>query len=91
MPLKIFVPTLLQKNTGGLNCVEIEAKTVRDLIDKLDERYPGFRARICGEDGELRNFINLYIEDEDIRFLDNLSTLIPDGSEVSIIPAIAGG
>lgn len=91
MSLRITLPTLLQKITDGLDIVELDANNVSEIIDKLDERYPGFRARICDDSGTPRRFINIYVEGEDIRFLDNLSTRVPDGCEVAIIPAIAGG
>jgi len=87
----IIIPTLLRTLTREADTVEVEAETVREIIEKLDNQYPGFRPRVCDEAGELRRFINIYINGEDIRFLNNLSTRIPDGSEVSIIPAISGG
>lgn len=74
-----------------LIAVEIETGTVAEILARLDIRYPGFRARVCEESGQLRRFINVYVDGEDIRFLDNLSTLVPDGAELSIVPAIAGG
>ncbi|HET9530227.1 MAG TPA: ubiquitin-like small modifier protein 1 [Blastocatellia bacterium] len=91
MSLKIIIPTALRRLTGDADLVELEAGTVKDVIDSLDERYPGFRSRICDESGELRRFINIYVEGEDIRFLENLATRVPDGAEFSIVPAIAGG
>ncbi len=91
MSLKIIIPTALRRRTGDSDVVESEAGTVKDVIDRLDERYPGFRSRICDESGHLRRFINIYVEGEDIRFLENLATPIPDGAEFSIVPAIAGG
>jgi molybdopterin synthase sulfur carrier subunit len=89
--LRIIIPTALRRLTGNKDVVELEAGTVSDVIDRLEERYPGFRSRICDENGELRRFINIYVEGEDIRFLENLATRIPDGAEFSIVPAIAGG
>ena len=91
MSLRIIIPTPLRKLTANVDVVEVDASTVKELIVHLDERYPGFRDRICHEGGELRRFINIYIEGEDIRFLQNLDTPIRDGAEVSIVPAIAGG
>jgi molybdopterin converting factor small subunit len=91
MSHRVIIPTLLQKFTGDIDTVEIDAGTVRETIDKLEERYPGFRSRVCDDSGELRRFINIYLNGEDLRFLDNLSTSIPEGAEISIIPAIAGG
>jgi molybdopterin synthase sulfur carrier subunit len=91
MSLRIIVPTPLRKLTAQDEVVEIDAATIRELIGNLDDRYPGFRDRLCQENGELRRFINIYIDGEDIRFLQNLETSIREGAEVSIVPAIAGG
>jgi sulfur-carrier protein len=91
MSQKVIIPTLLRRLTENADAVEVQASTVRDILDRLDERYPGFRARVCEETGELRRFINIYVDGEDVRFLDNLSTSVPERAEVSIVPAIAGG
>jgi len=91
MSQKVIIPTLLRRLTDNADAVEVEATTVRDILDRLDERYPGFRARVCEETGELRRFINIYVDGEDVRFLDNLATTVPAQAEVSIVPAIAGG
>jgi len=71
--------------------VEAEGKTVRELIDDLERRYAGMKARLCDENGEVRRFVNIFVNDEDIRFLKGLDTELKEGDEVSIIPAIAGG
>lgn len=91
MSLKIIIPTPLRKFAGNQDLVEVEAATVQEIIDHLEEKFPGFRSRICDDAGELRRFINIYIDGEDVRFLDNLSTEVSDRAEVSIVPAIAGG
>jgi molybdopterin synthase sulfur carrier subunit len=91
MSLRIIIPTALRRLTGDVDVVEIEAGSVKDVIDRLDERYPGFRSRICDDAGNLRRFINIYVEGEDIRFLESLATPVADGAELSIVPAIAGG
>lgn len=91
MSQKVIIPTLLRRLTDNADAVEVDATTVRDILDRLDERYPGFRARVCEETGELRRFINIYVDGEDVRFLDNLATLVPAQAEISIVPAIAGG
>lgn len=91
MSQKVIIPTLLRRLTENADAVEVQAATVRDILDRLDERYPGFRARVCEETGELRRFINIYVDGEDVRFLDNLSTSVPERAEISIVPAIAGG
>jgi molybdopterin synthase sulfur carrier subunit len=91
MSVTVLVPTPLRPLFGNVNSVEVDASSVKELIDRVEERYPGFRSRVCEDSGELRRFINIFVEGEDIRFLDSLSTAVPDGAEVSIVPAIAGG
>lgn len=91
MSLKVLIPTPLRKLTGDVDSVEVEANSVGDIIEQLDRRYPGFRSRMCDDNGELRRFINIYVDGEDVRFLNNLSTEVCDGVEISIVPAIAGG
>jgi len=90
MSLKVVIPTPLRKFTSGAESVEVEAGTVKDILDKLDAKYPGFRASICDESGSLRRFINIYLDGEDVRFLENLATPAADGSELAIVPAISG-
>jgi len=91
MALKLTVPTALRNLTGQRDVIDVEPGTIRDIIARVDETYTGFRSRICEEDDKLRRFINIYVDGEDIRFLNNLGTSVADGSEVSIILAIAGG
>jgi len=91
MPVKVRIPTPLQGLTGGAAEVNAEGKTVRELIEDLEQRYTGIKARLCDENGELRRFINIFVNDEDIRFLQGLDTELKEGDEVSIVPAIAGG
>lgn len=91
MPVKVRVPTPLQKITQNQPEVETSGKTVRELIDNLEKTYPGLKDRICDQNGKLRRFVNVYVNEEDIRFLKNEETPVKDGDEVSIIPAIAGG
>lgn len=91
MSLKVLIPTPLRKLTGDADSVEVEARSVGEIIDQLERRFPGFRARVCSDSGELRRFVNIYVDGEDVRFLNNLSTEVRDGVEVSIVPAIAGG
>jgi len=90
MAVKVRIPTPLQKLTNGQDEVEAEAGTVMSLINNLDKQFPGIGERIS-EGGKVRRFINIYLNDEDIRFLRNEETEIKDGDEVSIVPAIAGG
>ena len=91
MSIKVRIPTPLQKLSGNKAEVEVSAKSVKDLLDGLEKVCPGIKARICDEKGALRRFVNLYVNEEDIRFLKGESTSLKDGDEVSIIPAIAGG
>ncbi|MCD5397546.1 MoaD/ThiS family protein [candidate division NPL-UPA2 bacterium] len=91
MPIKVRIPTPLQKLTGNQAEVESQGKTVHELIDSLEKSYPGLKERIYDEEGKLRRFINIYVNEEDVRFLRKDNTPIKDGDEVSIIPAIAGG
>ena len=90
MSPKLTIPTALRRLTDA-DVVEIEPGTIQQIIARLDQDYSGFRNRMCEDDGKLRRFINIYVDGEDIRFLDNLSTQVKDGSELSIILAIAGG
>ena len=91
MSLKVLIPSPLRKHTGGAEIVQVDAGTVKQVIDRLETQYPGIRSSVCTETGELRRFINIYVDGEDVRFLDNLKTEVSDGSEISIVPAIAGG
>lgn len=87
----IRIPTPLRKYTQGAEEVSVDGATVGDLITNLESSYPGIRERICDDSGEVRRFVNVFVADEDIRFLDNLATPVKDADEVSIVPAIAGG
>jgi sulfur-carrier protein len=91
MAVKVLIPTPLQKLTQDQATVECDATTVADLLEALESNCPGIKARLCDEQGELRRFVNFYVNNEDIRFLDGKGTALQDGDEVSIIPAIAGG
>jgi len=91
MAVIVRVPTPLRRLTDGQGEVEVEADTVRGAIEKLEEQYPGFKERLLDEKGELRRFVNLYLNDEDIRFLKGADTELKDGDVLSIVPAIAGG
>ncbi|OGW45986.1 MAG: molybdopterin synthase sulfur carrier subunit [Nitrospirae bacterium RBG_13_41_22] len=90
MTVKVRIPTPLQKLTDGKDEVEGYPGTIISLIDDLEKRFPGIGERIS-EGGRIRRFINIYLNDEDIRFLKNEETEVKDGDEISIIPAIAGG
>lgn len=91
MAVSILIPTPLRKLTGGLSQVEVEASTIKEMIESLEKNYQGIKERLCDHDGRVRRFVNIYLNDEDIRFLDDLNTRIKDGDRISIVPAIAGG
>lgn len=91
MSISIRIPTPLRKITSGLSQVQVEAGTIGEMIENLEKSYQGIKDRLCDEDGKVRRFVNIYVNDEDIRFLQNLETKVNDGDEVSIVPAIAGG
>ena len=87
----VRIPTPLRKLTAGKDEVAAAGATIGELITDLEKNYPGIKARICDDDGKVRRFVNIFANDEDIRFLDNLDTPVKDEDEVSIVPAIAGG
>ncbi|MGI8794783.1 MAG: ubiquitin-like small modifier protein 1 [Acidimicrobiales bacterium] len=87
----IRIPTQLRTLTGGAGEVSTDGSTVGEALKALDAAHPGFTERIFGEDGKLRRFVNVFVADEDIRFLSGLETPVDDASTVSIIPAVAGG
>lgn len=91
MPVTVRIPTPLRALTKGAGEVKVEGKDIKDLINNLETNYQGIKERICDNDGQIRRFINLYLNDEDIRFMGNLNTPIKDGDYISIVPAIAGG
>lgn len=90
MAIKVRIPTPLQGLTGGKEVVETSAATIADLVGKLDAAYSGIGERIA-DGGKIRRFVNIYVNEEDIRFLKAEQTELKDGDEVSIVPAIAGG
>lgn len=91
MPVKVRIPTPLRKLTNNEEVVEVSAASIGAAIGELQTRYPGIRERLLDESGAVRRFVNVYVNEEDIRFLQNQQTALKDGDEVSIIPAIAGG
>ncbi len=91
MPVKVRIPTPLMKLTNNQSELSAEGGTIADMLNNLESQYAGIKERICEENGTPRRFINIYLNEEDIRFLDGDKTKIKDGDEVSIIPAIAGG
>ncbi len=91
MSVTVRVPTILRTYTGGASEVTAQGETLADVIDDLERNHPGIRARVVDEQGKLRRFVNVYVGDEDVRFAEGLETKTPEGSSVSVIPAVAGG
>ncbi len=91
MTVEVQIPAVLKKLTGGAKSVKGDGHTVRELLENLDREYPGIRQQLTGEDGQLHRFVNIYLNDEDIRFLQQMETPLQDGDVISILPAIAGG
>jgi molybdopterin synthase sulfur carrier subunit len=91
MAVTVRIPTPLRSLTNGEAEVSVEGKTVKEIIENLEKEYGGIRERICDENAKLRRFVNVYLNDEDIRFLNDLETETSDGDGLSIVPAIAGG
>lgn len=91
MTVKVLIPTALQKFTSDRAVIDCDGNSIAELLDALEVSCPGIKARLCDEAGQLRRFLNLYVNDEDIRFLDNTGTPLKDGDRVSIVPAVAGG
>lgn len=91
MGVVVRIPSPLRRLTQGLDKVDVEASTVAEVVERLEARFPGFRERLLDENGEVRYFVNIYVNGEDVRFLQGLDTATKPGDEVSIVPAVAGG
>jgi molybdopterin synthase sulfur carrier subunit len=91
MSITVRIPTPLRSVTGGISEVSCSGATVADVVEDLERQHPGIKERICDSDGSIRRFVNVFVGDEDIRFLDGANTALHDGVSVSIIPAVAGG
>jgi molybdopterin synthase sulfur carrier subunit len=91
MSITVRIPSPLRRITKGEGEVNLQCETLAQCIDGLEARFPGIRERLCDEEGELRFFVNIYLNGEDIRFLNGLQTAVASGDEVSIVPAVAGG
>jgi molybdopterin converting factor small subunit len=91
MPVTVRIPTQLRQLSGGASEVSVTGDTVAEALKGLDAAHPGFAERLYDESGGLRRFVNVFVADEDIRFLDGLDTTLTDGQTVSIVPAVAGG
>ena len=87
----VRIPTPLRSLTAGQNKVEVSAETIGQLLQQLEQNHPGFEARLLDEGGELRRFVNIYVDGEDIRFREGFDTPLTDANEVSIVPSVAGG
>jgi sulfur-carrier protein len=91
MAIEVRIPTILRTFTGGQKAVEGAGDTINDLLSDLDAKYPGLRGRLVTEEGGLHRFVNVYVNDEDVRFLGALDAKVNDGDTVTILPAVAGG
>lgn len=91
MTATVRVPTTLRTLTSGASEVQVDGSTVGEVFDALESAHPGFRERLLDDDGGLRRFVNVFVADDDVRFLQGMDTPVPDDSTVSIIPAVAGG
>ena len=91
MTVSVKIPTPLRSLTDGLSELSVPGQKIQDVIEHIGQQYPGLKEKLCDEDGQLRMFVNVYLNDEDIRYLDNLETQLKDGDQMYIIPAIAGG
>ncbi|MEQ9324898.1 MAG: MoaD/ThiS family protein [Polyangiaceae bacterium] len=90
MAANVRIPTPLRSHTDGQDVVSADGNTIAEVLDDLDKNYPGIKAKLVDDKG-VRRFVNIYIGDEDIRFMDKIETAVKDGDEISIVPAIAGG
>jgi molybdopterin converting factor small subunit len=89
--VSVHIPTALRAHVDDKAQVDLEAGTIREILDRLVEKHPGLRGRLLDDGGELNKFVNVYVNDEDIRFLENLSTPVKEGDALTIVPSIAGG
>ena len=91
MAVQVRIPTPLRRLTNQESTVQADGSDLSAVIDSLDTSYPGIKARLCDDNGELRPFVNIFVNGEDVRYLDGLNSAISDGDELSIVPAVAGG
>jgi len=89
--VSVRVPTILRPYTKGVSEVFVEGSTLSEVLESLDTSFPGIKGRVLDDSGELRRFVNVYVDNDDVRFAEGLQTSIKDGGQVSIIPAVAGG
>ena len=91
MSVVVRIPTPLRRVTNGQDKASVDGDNLVQIIESLEAQYPGLKERLCDESGDLRHFVNIYVNGEDVRFLEGLETAISSGDEVSIVPAVAGG
>ncbi len=91
MSVEVRLPTVLRAAAGGQSVVTVDGATIGEVLGKLQAAYPGIEGQLLTEDGSLHRFVNVYVDDDDVRYLDKLDTKVADGSVVSILPAVAGG
>ena len=91
MSIVVRIPTPLRRLTDGQDKIDVDGDSLGSVIDAMNDQYPGIRERICDDQGQLRNFVNVYVNGEDVRFLQGLETATSDGDDVSVVPAVAGG
>jgi molybdopterin synthase sulfur carrier subunit len=91
VPVEVRLPTVLRSQAGGASVVTVDSGTVGEVLAKLVAEYPGLTGQVVQADGSLHKFVNIYVDDDDVRYLDGVNTPVPDGAEVSILPAVAGG
>ena len=91
MPVSVRIPTVFRKFTNNESVVQVDPDTISGIVDQLDGRYPGLKSQLLTEAGELHRFVNVYVNDEDARYLDKLDTKVSEGDTVSLLPSVAGG
>lgn len=91
MEISVRIPTPLRRLTNGQDKVALTSTNIKNMVDDLEEHFPGMKKRLCDDEGNLRNFVNVYINGEDVRFLNGIDTALKDGDEISLVPAVAGG
>jgi molybdopterin synthase sulfur carrier subunit len=89
--IQVRIPTVFRKFTDGRSTAELEPGTIADLIDQLDANFPGFKSQVITDEGQLHKYVNVYVNDEDARYLEQLDTKVSDGDTVSLLPSVAGG
>jgi molybdopterin synthase sulfur carrier subunit len=89
--VEVRLPTVLRTHAGGASVVQVDGATVGEVLAKLVAEYPGLAGQVVQDDGSLHKFVNIYVDDDDVRYLDGVDTPIPEGAELSILPAVAGG